>query len=331
MDLFVLVGLATLAISKLLAFVQLTIQLSQRRCPATTDVHLVNHYEAIINQFLAVDSTVNHGRAAWLWPKLLGMCYPALACKNLVQMLLCLVFRGLRNQGGNGLKLDFVEIFAGKAWLSHQMLAGGFHGCAFDYVFSQAHDALTSAGLRLYLDAVSCVRPKKGLVWLATQCSSFTVLCRHQSQRMPENQFLGVAGGYAFVHTGNHLAEISSLIYFLCYLLSVWVALEQPLSSCMMETPSLVGVLLFSHSIRVQTYMGAFQGPTVKPLQIRTTWAALGALEREKPWMEQAESLVTRSASGFTGRKALLHESQVYTKCFGKAICDICRREWQSL
>ena len=98
------------------------------------------------------------------------------------------------------------------------MLAGGYFGCAFDTVMSATHDALTSQGLRLLLDAVTCIR-KFGMCWLATPCSSFTVLCRAQSKRMASNSFLGEANCYEYVKNGNFLLEISALIFFFVLLI----------------------------------------------------------------------------------------------------------------
>ena len=175
----------------------------------------MNRYRAVINHFLAADAQINDGRAAWLWPKILSMCYRSFGGKSLEDMILCLVFRGLQNQahGCNGQLFDFVEFFSGQGWLTYEMLAGGFCGCAFDNVMSASHDALTSQGLRLFLDAVTCIR-KFGMCWLATPCSSFTVLCRAQSRRMASNSFLGEANCFEFVQSGNFLLEVSSLIFF---------------------------------------------------------------------------------------------------------------------
>lgn len=289
----------------------------------------VNRYRDLINHFLAADAQINGGRAAWLWPKILSMCYPSFEGKTLEDMILSLVFRGLGNQahGCNGQLFDFCEIFAGQGWLTYEMLAGGYFGCAFDTVMSATHDALTSQGLRLLLDAVTCIR-KFGMCWLATPCSSFTVLCRAQSKRMASNSFLGEANCYEFVKNGNFLLEISALIFFLCYLLSVWVTLEQPKNSCMLACPSLKGVAYFTRATRYKTFMGAFSGPSEKPLQLLSTWFAIKELEREKPYIF-SEPLVTRSESGFTGRKDLLGESQIYTQQFGRAVCDVCRIHWQ--
>ena len=74
--------------------------------------------------------------------------------------------------------------------------------------------------------------------------------------------------------------------------------------------------------------MGAYNGPTVKPLELWSTCPCIGGLETGRPDMPEAESLVRRSRSGFTGRKDLLQQSQIYTQEFGRAVAEICTREW---
>lgn len=300
------------------------------RSLASAEMETMAHYEALITQFLSVDSEMNGGRAAWLWPMILSTCYPSLAGATVTQMLLSLVARGLRNQssGCNGELLDFCEVFAGAGWLTYEMLASGFHGTAFDYVMHPSHDALSAKGLRLLLNAICQVR-KFGLVWLGTPCSSFTVLCRYQSRRTAMNSFLGEEDGYNFVKVGNYLMECSALVFFLCYLLSIWVTLEQPKNSCMLDCPSLKGVAYYTRAIRYFTFMGSFEGPSMKPLQLLSTWESMSRLQRPRPQMMAAESLVVRSETGFTGRKDLLRQSQMYTQAFGRAVSQICQEEWQ--
>ena len=95
------------------------------------------------------------------------------------------------------------------------------------------------------------------LCWPATPCSSFTVMCRHQSARLPENGYLGPEDPYQFVKDGNSLMECSALVYFVCYLLSIHVTLEQPTTSVMSLCASLKGVL---HQCReVQGVHGSLQ------------------------------------------------------------------------
>lgn len=289
----------------------------------------VQHYEAVIHGFLRCDDALNGGRAAWLWPRVLSLCYPVLATRHLVHQLLSLVLRGLRNQPS--VLHDFAEIFAGKAWLTYELLAGGFVGSGFDIGFSAAHNCLDSKGMRLILDCVATVK-QFGLVWIACPCSSFTIMCRHQSQRLPENSWLGIgAESFQFVKEGNSLMELSSLVYFVCYLLSVWVVLEQPNTSCLPQCPSFKGVLHYTRSARFVTYMGAYGGPTVKPLQLMTTWNSIRDLVRAKPELGLSSDLVERDgdSGAFTGNRELLRESQMYTQSFGKAVTEICQREWQ--
>lgn len=289
---------------------------------------MVNHYGSLINQFLSAQASF---RARWLWPKILMMSYPSLHGLSLDRMILCLVLRGLKNQA-SGAAVDFCEYFCGSAWLTHEMLSSGFTGFAFDNRNGPGleQDCLTSRGLRLYFDTI-CLVKKYGLIWIATPCSSFTVLCRYQSQRLPSNNFLGEEDSYSFVKTGNALCEISALMFFLSYLLSVWAVIEQPLNSCMFDTPSMMSVLSFSRAMKHTTWMGAYDGPTAKPLQIWSTWHAVGQLERPKPIMLNPASLVTRSEQGaFTGNKGMLEESQIYTQSFGRAMTEICLREWGS-
>ena len=62
---------------------------------------------------------------------------------------------------------DFIESFAGSANLSKELLRK-FHGCAFDILFEEGHDALSSGGLKLFILAL-CLTTEQALVWIATQ------------------------------------------------------------------------------------------------------------------------------------------------------------------
>lgn len=294
---------------------------------------MVDHYSTLIRRFLEVDGVMNAGRAAAAWPLIIGMVYPVLAEKPLEVMLLVLVMRSIRNQEDNVLAhLDFVEIFSGAGWLTFGMVKAGYRGAAFDVDYNDGHNCLSSRGLRLVFAAMSCIK-KRGMLWLGTPCSSFTVLCRHQSQRHEENSFMGIGpDAFGFVHTGNYLMEISALCYFVSYLTSVWVTLEQPLNSCMPSCGSMRAVLYYCNSVRYLTYMGAFQGQSQKPLQLLSTWPAVSCLTRNRPTdmsVSAEGELVVRSESGFTGQKQNLKLSQMYTRQFGEAVAGMCQEAWQ--
>ena len=141
---------------------------------------------------------------------------------------------------------------------------------------------------------------------------------------------IGEEDGYNFVKIGNYLLEVSSLLYFVCYMLSIWATLEQPRNSCMMDCASLKAVAFLANAQQFHTYVGAFGGPAQKPLRLLSTWECMQQLERERPDMLDAESLVVRSESGFTGCKDRLSQSQIYTQGFGQAVCEICHTVWLS-
>ena len=235
----------------------------------------VVYYEHLINQFLFLGSQLNHGHAAAIWPTILALCYPALAGLNLCDILLRVVMRGLRNQRGDQ-TFDYMEIFAGRANLTLEMICAGFKGSGYDIVFDRAHNALASHGLRLILDNLGCLK-RKGLCWLA----SFVVLCRHQSRRQASNGWLGDINRM-FVRTGNHLMEVSSIIFLVAYLLGLWPVLEQPTSSVMPDCWTFQTVLRLTASKKFVTYMGSLGGPSQKPLQLLSPWDRIALLQREK-------------------------------------------------
>lgn len=280
-----------------------------------------------INKFLLLDQQINDGHIFNVWPAILSMCYPFLAHKHLRDCLIIVVLRGWHNK----MKLNayhFVEVFAGCANLTLELLRGGYRGSAFDIVFESCHNALSRNGLRLLLDAITSLR-EGGLVWIATQCSSFVVLCRHQSQRCEANGFLGNTQR-PFVVLGNHLMEISCILFLVAHLVGLHVVIEQPGSSVMPLCRSMRSVLEVTTSRKFSTYMGSFNGPSVKPLQLWSPWPKVALLEREKPVGIVTDPLVIHHGDQFTGCKDKLAESQQYTCEFGQAVMEICKTEWSS-
>ena len=156
--------------------------------PRSSFTVLCRYHEQMINRFLQCDAAMNNCRAAKLWPCVLSLCYPAIATMNLCHKLRCIILRGFRNQQtGTGLK-DFCEVFSGAGRLSMELLRAGFHGSAFDICHGEDQNALDSAAFSMFMDAFL---KKYGMLWLGTPCSSFTVLCRYQSDRNEANSFIG--------------------------------------------------------------------------------------------------------------------------------------------
>ena len=139
----------------------------------------------------------------------------------------------------------------------------------------------------------------------------------------------------AFVRTGNSHMQVAAIMFLVSCAIGIMVCLEQPDNSCLHKCLTMRSVLSFVKAHCVKTYLGAFAGPTCKPLQIWTNRACFFQLARDCPPREQlsGEQLVTRSEDGksFTGRKDLLEESGTYTPQFGSSVAHIFATEFQRL
>ena len=128
------------------------------------------------------------------WPSILRLSYPSFRTWDLPQMLLSLILRGFRNQQTSDPACPhdhFCEAFSGTGNLTRECLRMGLRGSAFDWVYeAEEHNLCSSKGVRLVLDCISglCWH---GLLWIACECSSFTVLCRAVSCRHEGNGLLG--------------------------------------------------------------------------------------------------------------------------------------------
>lgn len=201
---------------------------------------------------------------------------------------------------------------------------GVLAGSAFDWVFEpDEHNAASSRGVRVILDSITAVR-RYGLLWIACECSSFTVLCRSVSLRSEANDWYGDTTKQ-FVVTGNLLMTVSALFYFIGFALQIHVVVEQPQNSCLEFCHPIKAVFQYTKTNMYRTYLGSFGGNSVKPLSLYSTWNRLSAMECEKP--QGQSQLVTRSDSGFTGLKDELHQSQEYTCAFGRSVCGLLRDE----
>ena len=115
---------------------------------------------------------------------------------------------------------------------------------------------------------------------------------------------------------------VSSLFYFMGFVLQLHVVLEQRHSSCLPLCMPIKGVLQFSRAMTFRTYLGSFGAQSVKPLSLYSTWSSIAALECSKPVCESG--LVTRDYNGgFTGRREELLKSQEYTSAFGRHVAQL--------
>ena len=112
---------------------------------------------------------------------------------------------------------------------------------------------------------------------------------------------------------------LSALLMLVAHLLKTEVLLEQPVTSVLPLCPTMKNVLSFIG-------MGAFGGPSVKPIQVFHNHVKYQALVRERPIMLAARELVTRSESGqYTGIPDALEQSGAYPLDFAQAVADIWR------
>ena len=286
------------------------------------------------SNFLAHDRQVSGGNATKMWAPLLDSLYPCLrSVPDLATKLSYICQRAFANrlQSSQPL-LHFVEYWCGTANLTKEMIKAGFEGAGFDIIHSHMHSCLDICGLRLWMDMLMGMC-EHGLCWLGPPCSSFVVLCLAQSQRYDWNQWWGDTTR-TFVRTGNSHMQVAAIMFLVSCVIGVMVCLEQPDNSCLHKCPPMRSVLSFVKALRVKTYLGAFAGPTCKPLQIWTNRATFAQLARDCPHREQlsGEPLVSRSENGsFTGRKDLLEESGAYTPQFGSSVAQIFALEFLRL
>ena len=100
------------------------------------------------------------------------------------------------------------------------------------------------------------------------------------------------------------------------------VVLEQPLGSCLPQIKLLQAVLEFSRSQRTVTWLGRFGGMSAKPLQLWHTHAAYAQLRRKRP-RGSFHVLTVRKGKQYSGKRALLKDSQAYTPEFAEAVANI--------
>lgn len=275
----------------------------------------------VIKSFVSFDSQ-HGGMASRLWPSLIVMAYPMLAGLGIDIMLLHLVERSLANWEHpdlEGYKWQCIEFCAGVGNLTKELIKASFRAMAFDCVYSESHNFLTSHGFRLFCDSIASLA-RKGLVWFGPPCSSWVTLCRSNSKRDESNQWMGCS--LPFVKEGNAQMVCVSLLFFLGSILGHACCLEQPLNSVLPLAKPLANVLAFFRCHKVVTYMGSFNGPSMKPLQAMTTSKEFFRLVRDRPDWAFEETLVTKNGAKYTGCKAALENSAAYTQRFGQAVAE---------
>ena len=292
------------------------------RCVWQAHVQLLSDIQANVVRFLA-DDALHGGRCERVWTGLLHLAFDEFRDLDLCAMILQLCgrcFFNRENAAERPALLDFIEYCSGLGNLTKALLRKQMHGACFDYLYSPNHNMLTKEGLRLFIEALAAARTNC-LCWFGTACSSFVRLCSSQSCRRPENGYYGDESR-PWVFSGNCMSDISSLLFFLALCTGCIPVLEQPMTSCMVLTDCWARLIHFGQLCRTLTYMGAYGGPSVKPITLFHQAQTFEALKRPKPdWC--IESLTTRNGEQWTGKKDALVESGWYTKEFGESVASI--------
>ena len=277
---------------------------------------------AKLNDFLQFD-TEHGGEAVKIWPKLLAMAFPEIASKPLTIQLSVLCRYAIAKMDLGAAELfQVIEYCAGYGNLSRSFLRRKCRVASLDQKYMAEHDALTALGLRMWIMCM-LTSARNAFLWFAPECGSFVSLSISQNCRCEGNRWMG-DWGKAFVHKGNSLMIVCSMIMAIAASLGHGIGLEQPSSSAMFRTFWMAHIIEFFKLERTLTYLGAFGGRTCKPLVLLCSYK-LDAMIRDKPVLNEA--LATRgegeNSHSYTGKKDLLSDSEVYTVSFAETLAKI--------
>lgn len=224
--------------------------------------------------------------------------------------------------------VDLVEVFSGRGQLAAAFRDGNYQVATFDIVDNPQQDATTLQGIFYLIILILRVVPG-GLVWLAPPCQLWTFMASSVHKRTRS----APAGDTSNtkVREANQIARVVAAVILLAHSRGARVFVEQPRGSHLFRYKYVARA--FHHIAlsqrrrapwrRVITYMGAFGGPLVKPLEIWTTarfGQRLARLAPEPPpEMQRSQYYTVVGSKSVTGKKKLA-ESGHYTRAFGEAV-----------
>ncbi len=164
--------------------------------------------------------------------------------------------------------LDFVEVFAGDAAVSHGLEHLGYVGLQLDVRHDKSHDVLTPVGFMVLLKAAMKIR-RHGLIWAAPPCSTWIWMSRFSSGRQED-----VHGNPRSPYVVSQNALVCRLlsILHLCAQREVWIILEQPASSVMFQFPPMKRFAEMHNVATAKLQLGAYGAATRKDTIL--WWAA---------------------------------------------------------
>ena len=228
---------------------------------------------------------------------------------------------------------DCVEYFAGGAQVTKNMQSRGKSCFAYDIKYDAVmQDMCSPIGFLLAMVLARRVKPKAGLIWLGTVCSSWVWIAKASTART----FAQPRGDDTLlsVREGNIQAARSALIMVWCYVRSIVYVLEQPHSSVLFNHPSMSWMANKANSLDkmfhiVSTYMGAFAADTPKQTILASNSSFTQNLVRVHPGRMSVASKTARVSSVrsdgrrmITGGGKILKDTQTYTAQFGDAVAS---------
>ena len=164
--------------------------------------------------------------------------------------------------------VDHIDWFAGVANIHKAMQKLGLHSVAVDITYDSVHhDYIHKKGM---LHSVQLMRrlKRRGGQHLATVCSSWTFVNRSTSKRY-DTVPLGVPPRSASVTSANQMVSMCALLWIWAWCSGCYTILEQPLGSLMGYHPRILQIKRMLPSFKhLTTHMGAFGGPTPKPIHL---------------------------------------------------------------
>ena len=232
-------------------------------------------------------------------------------------------------------KLLMVEYFCGCAAMTRSFQSAGYPATGVDQDKDRCFENILSDQGMLFCIRLAMALAPHGVMWLGTVCSSFVWLCRSTTARSERNPRGNT--DLACVSMGNQMAARSALLALLAMANRTWWVLEQPFSSIMQLHPALVylkelAIFPWADWHVADTFMGAFEGLSVKEHQLMSSKWWIHGMSRPKPVVDapaQTTSVVVRIATDgtkmktTTGNKGALKESQHYTDNFGDAFLNL--------
>lgn len=191
---------------------------------------------------------------------LLSNAMPELKGVNIILMFAILLTIMLKNRSET-YKLDFIEYFSGRARITASCLQKGLQAKCFDARYQAKHNVLTNDGFRMWLLTLLQLKDG-GFIWLAPVCSSWSGLCRHQSQRS-KTRPLGDQSK-KFVNDGNKMMLRSLVLAVLAWLGGANFSIEAPVASVLQHVFWAERIFSLTRCQKTVVWMGSYGGRSPK-------------------------------------------------------------------